>query len=102
VNGSASTTRLLLEVPDESYVQRLTDTGGALGGQGYLYKADATSRFAYVGEDQSDYADQFTQINAADSGNLQPVIDLLRWVDGASDAEFDEHLAEHVDAESLA
>ncbi len=102
VNGSATSTRLLLEVPDGVYVQRHTGDGSELGTRGYLYKADATSRFAYVGEDQSDYSEQFTQINSADAGNLQPVIDLLRWVDEASDEEFAAHLADHVDVESFA
>jgi len=96
VNDSATTTRLLLEHPDDTYANALFDSDG------YLYKADANSRFEYAGDDQSAYADQFTQINAVGSGNLQPIIDLLKWLDSADDAEFDAHLADRVDVTSFA
>ncbi|MFD1814407.1 CotH kinase family protein [Rhodococcus gannanensis] len=96
VNNSATTTRLLLEHPDDLYANTLFDSDG------YLYKADANSRFEYVGDDQSDYADQFKQINAVDSGNLQPIINFLKWLDTASDEEFDAHLADWVDVDSVA
>ncbi|EME16578.1 hypothetical protein G419_19845 [Rhodococcus triatomae BKS 15-14] len=96
VNGSATTTRLLLEHPDDLYANTLFDSDG------YLYKADANSRFEYVGDDQSAYADQFTQINAVDNGNLQPIISFLKWLDSASDEEFDAHLADRVDVDSFA
>lgn len=96
VNDSPTATRLVLEHPDEQYANSLFDSPG------YLYKADASSRFEYVGDDQSDYAEQFKQINAADSGTLQPIIDFLKWLDSADDAEFDAHLADWVDVESFA
>lgn len=96
VNDSATATRLVLEHPDEQYANSLFDSPG------YLYKADASSRFEYVGDDQSDYADQFEEINAADSGTLQPIISFLKWMDSADDAEFDAHLADWVDVESFA
>ena len=96
VNDSATTTRLVLEHPDDTYANSLFDSDG------YLYKADASSRFEYVGDDQSDYSDQFRQINATDSGTLQPIIDFLKWLDSADDAEFDAHLADRVDVDSFA
>lgn len=96
VNDGATTTRLVLEHPDAGYADSLFD------GAGYLYKADSSSRFEYVGEDQSEYADQFTQINAADDGTLQPVIDLLKWVDSADDEQFAAELDQWVDVESFA
>lgn len=96
INGSPTATKLVLEHPDESYAERLFDS------KGYLYKADAGSRLKYVGEDQSDYSGQFKQINSADNGNLQPVIDLARWLDRASDEEFARDLHEWVDVESFA
>lgn len=95
INGQ-ETTRLLLEHPDETYANTLFDA------QGYLYKADAASQLKLVGTDQSAYADQFKQINAPDTGNLQPLINFLQWLDGADSAEFDEHLADWVDVDSLA
>ncbi len=96
VNGSATATRLLLEHPDESYANSLFDSDG------YLYKADASSSFTYVGDDQADYTDQFEQINAEGTGDVQPIISFLKWMDSASDEEFDAHLADWVDVDSFA
>ncbi|WP_413464441.1 CotH kinase family protein [Dietzia sp. PP-33] len=96
VNDGATTSRLLLEHPDDGYAS--TDFEGS----GYLYKADASSNFAYVGEDQSDYSDQFKQVNAQGNGTMQPIIDLLRWVDSADDEEFAAELDQWVDVDSLA
>ncbi|WP_305093496.1 CotH kinase family protein [Prescottella sp. R16] len=96
INGSATATRLLLEHPDDGYANSLFDSDG------YLYKAKANSRFVYVDDDQSSYSDQFKQINAVDSGNLQPIISFLKWLDSADDAEFDAHLADWVDVDSFA
>lgn len=95
INGQ-TTTRLLLEHPDDTYAQTLFEADG------YLYKADANSRLEYRGTDQSEYADQFKQINSADNGNLQPIINFLKWLDGADQAEFDAHLSDWVDVDSLA
>jgi spore coat protein CotH len=95
INGQ-TTTRLLLEHPDEMYANSLFDSDG------YLYKADASSRLEYRGSDQSLYAEQFKQINAVDDGNLQPLINFLEWLDGADQKEFDAHLSDWVDTDSLA
>jgi spore coat protein CotH len=95
INGE-STTRLVLEHPDDTYASMLFDSDG------YLYKARAGSRLEYRGPDQSDYAHQFKQINAADTGNLQPIINFLKWLGTADDAEFDRSLAKWVDVESFA
>ncbi|QCQ94062.1 spore coat protein CotH [Rhodococcus sp. SGAir0479] len=96
INGGATTTRLLLEHPDDGYANSLFDSDG------YLYKADANSRFAYVDDDQSSYSEQFEQINNVESGNLQPIINFLRWLDAADDTEFAEELDRWVDVESFA
>jgi spore coat protein CotH len=95
INGQ-TTTRLLMEHPDEMYANSLFDTDG------YLYKADANSRLEYRGPDQSLYGGQFKQINAVDDGNLQPIINLLAWLDGADQKEFNAHLSDWVDTDSLA
>ncbi|WP_396904195.1 CotH kinase family protein [Mycolicibacterium phlei] len=95
INGR-TTTRLLLEHPDEGYANTLFD------GAGYLYKADATSELKFVGTDQSAYAEQFKQLNSVETGNLQPVINFLQWLDNADAAEFDAHLGDWVDVDSFA
>lgn len=96
VNGGATQTRLLLEHPDDGYANSLFDDPGV------LYKADANSSFTYQGDDQTTYADQFTQVNGQGSQDLQPIISFLKWMDGASDDEFAAHLSDHVDVESFA
>lgn len=95
VNG-ATTTRLLLEHPDENYASTVFDSDG------YLYKARAKSRLEYAGPDQSAYADQFKQINTVDTGNLQPLINFLKWLDSADDEEFARSLGDWIDVESFA
>lgn len=95
INGQ-ETTRLLLEHPDETYANALFDSDG------YLYKADASSQLKFVGTDQSAYADQFKQINAPDTGNLQPLINFVQWLDTAGPEEFDAQLGDWVDVDSLA
>ncbi len=95
INGQ-NTTRLLLEHPDDTYANTLFDSDG------YLYKADANSRLEYAGEDQSVYSEQFKQINSADNGNLQPIINFLKWLDEADQNEFDQNVSAWVDVESFA
>ncbi|PZG03038.1 CotH kinase family protein [Nonomuraea aridisoli] len=94
VNGRASGPRLLVEYLDEGYADRL--------GDGVLYKSLASGRFAYQGEDQTEYADDFKQVNLVGQRDLQPVIDFVRWVEQASAEEFSADLAERLDVESFA
>jgi spore coat protein CotH len=94
INGD-TTTRLVLEHPDETYAGELFES------HGYLYKARANSKLEYRGPDQSDYADQFKQVNAVDTGNLQPLIGFLEWLDSADDEEFARSLGHWVDLDSF-
>ncbi len=95
VNGRPTTARLIVEHPDEHFAE---DFEGA----GVLYKSLATGQFTDQGDDPTDYADDFKQITMKGSQDLQPVIDLIRWVDTVGDAEFDEQLADRLDVESFA
>ncbi|MCP2280969.1 CotH kinase family protein [Nocardia amikacinitolerans] len=96
VNGSASQTRLILEHPDEGYADSLTE------GDGVLYKVTADADFSYQGDDQTTYAEQFTQVNGQGSVDLQPIISFLKWLDEADDATFAAELGNRVDTASLA
>ena len=96
VNGSATQTRLLVENPDEAYADSLFDTAGV------LYKSDAESSFTYQGDDLATYEEQFKQLNATDTEDLQPIVDFLKWLSEASDEEFDSGLADWVDVDSFA
>jgi len=94
VNGRPLTTRLLVEVPDHTYASAL--------GRGVLYKALSTSLFSWQGESPTAYTDDFDQINRKGSQDLQPVMNLIRWVEQSSDADFARDLDQHVDVASFA
>ncbi|GII97286.1 CotH kinase family protein [Sinosporangium siamense] len=94
VNGRSSAPRLLVEYLDEGYAERL--------GAGVLYKSLASSTFSYKGEDQTAYTADFKQVNRKGEQDLQPVIDLIKWVEQSSDEEFAAGLASRVDVESFA
>lgn len=94
VNGRPVKARLLVEHPDEDFADRL--------GNGVLYKSLATGQFTYQGADPTAYEDDFKQVNNKGSHDLAPVIDLVKWVNEASDADFDAHLGDHVDVDSFA
>jgi spore coat protein CotH len=96
VNDRPTVTRLLVENPSTDYATT------ELGGDGVLYRARAEGGFEYVGDDPTDYQDSFEQLNKEGSQDLGPVIRLIRWANQASDEEFADHLADHVDVESFA
>ncbi|MFD3427358.1 CotH kinase family protein [Nocardia fluminea] len=96
VNDSATETRLVLEHPDEGYAESLSDSNNV------LYKVTADAKFSYQGEDQTTYAEQFTQINGQGTVDMQPVISFLRWLDAADDATFDQELDEWIEIDSFA
>ncbi|MBT8224153.1 MAG: spore coat protein CotH [Dactylosporangium sp.] len=95
VNDRPAKVRLLVEDPGQQFADDLGDYG-------VLYKALSTGEFSFQGEDPTEYTDDFKQITRKGSQDVQPVIDLLRWVRDASDAEFAANLAQHVDVESFA
>ncbi|KAA9157296.1 spore coat protein CotH [Amycolatopsis acidicola] len=94
VNDRESAPRLLVEYLDEGYADDL--------GNGVLYKSLATGQFSYQGDDQTEYTDDFKQINEVGGTDLQPVIDLIKWVEQSSDQEFANGLAQRLDVESFA
>ncbi|MET8576752.1 CotH kinase family protein [Streptomyces sp. NPDC005012] len=96
VDGRPVTTRLMVESPDTEYAESTGD------GNGVMYKARAGSSFSYVGDDPTDYESSFKQLNKVGSQDLEPVMRLIRWVDQASDEEFEKELDQYVDVESLA
>lgn len=94
VNGGDSAARLVLDAPDAQWADDY--------GNGVLYKGRAGGSFDYLGEDPTDYEDAFKQINAEGSYDLQPVMNLLDFVNNSDDEEFAEELDEHVDVEAFA
>ncbi|MBA4861209.1 CotH kinase family protein [Streptomyces sp. PSKA54] len=96
VNNRPAATRLMVDNPDTEYAEAVDD------GNGVLYKARAGGSFAYRGDDPSDYETSFRQLNKVGSQDLEPVMKLIKWVDEASDKEFEEDLDQYVDVDSLA
>ncbi|MER7419590.1 CotH kinase family protein [Micromonospora peucetia] len=95
VNDRPATARLVIEHPDSTFAD-------GLDGDGVLYKSLATGSFTDQGDDPTEYQDDFSQVTGRGDQDLQPVIDLVRWVADSSDAEFDAQLADHVDVNSFA
>ncbi|MGW7292269.1 CotH kinase family protein [Streptomyces xiamenensis] len=96
VNNRPTATRLLVENPSTGYATEQID------GNGVLYKARASSSFSYVGDDPTDYKDQFKQITKKGSQDLQPVMNLIKWAEEATDEEFAAELGDWVDLDSFA
>jgi LPXTG-motif cell wall-anchored protein len=95
VNGRTAS-RIVVENPDEAYADELFESDGV------LYKVDSTSTFSYLGDDLSAYSEQYDQINHLNDQTVAPVVEFLKWLDSADDAEFAAHLADWVDIDSLA
>ncbi|GGM08724.1 CotH kinase family protein [Micromonospora yangpuensis] len=95
VNDRPATARLVIQNPDGAFAEDID-------GSGVLYKSLATGQFTDQGDDPIDYQDDFKQVTKLGSQDLQPVIDLIRWVDNSSDEEFDAGLADRIDVESFA
>ncbi|MCA2211253.1 CotH kinase family protein [Jidongwangia harbinensis] len=95
VNDRPTTARLIVEHPDENFAEDL-------GGRGVLYKSLAGGQFTDQGDDPTGYQDDFDQITMKGSQDLQPVIDLIRWVHRSSDAEFAARLDDRLDVRAFA
>ena len=97
VNGGDETLRLVIESPDDELW-----SDAVFGDAGITYEAETEGDYSYRGETAEDYADAFTQQTDEDETNLQPVIDLLAFVDSASDAEFEASLGDYLDVDAFA
>jgi len=95
VNDRPTAVRLIVEHPDKEFADRID-------GSGVLYKALSTSQFTDQGDDPVDYQDDFKQITKKGSQDLQPVIDLIKWVNSSSDDDFAKHLDDYVDVDEFA
>jgi len=95
INDRPTTTRLVVESPDAQYASELE-------GEGVLFKVLASSSFAYKGDDQTEYTDDFKQVNLIGSQDLQPIISFLQWLDEASDEEFADELDEWINVDPFA
>ncbi|MCP3997026.1 MAG: hypothetical protein GY722_18480 [bacterium] len=95
INGESETLRVVVELLDDGYVERLFDDTGV------LYKAQSGDSFTYLGHDPTLYDGVFTQETATNEADLEPLIDFLEFVDTATDAEFEAELEEWLDIDSF-
>jgi len=95
VNGGDAELRLVIESPDDELWS--DDT---FGDDGITYEAETEGDYSYRGSAGSDYADAFT-VQAGDD-DLQPVADLLTFVEQASDVEFAAKLGDYLDVDRFA
>nr|WP_228046860.1 CotH kinase family protein [Saccharopolyspora sp. HNM0983] len=94
VNGGTAVPRMVLDAPDAAWAEQR--------GGGVLYKARANGSLDYLGDDPTDYEEAFEQLNGEGTYDLQPVMNLLRFIAESDDAEFAAELDEHVDVQSFA
>lgn len=95
INGEDETLRVVVELLDNGYVERLFD------GDGVLYKAQSGDSFTYLGHDPTAYEGAFTQETATNEADLEPLIDFLEFVETAGDEEFAAELEDWLDIDSF-
>jgi spore coat protein CotH len=95
INGGPETLRVVVELLDDGYVERLFDDDGV------LYKAQSGDSFTYLGHDPTAYEGAFTQETATNEADLEPLLDFLEFVDTATDEEFEAELDDWLDVDSF-
>ncbi len=96
VNGSNEELRLVMEHPDDAWVEE------TLTSEGVLYKAESGGDYSYRGEDPDAYAEIFDVEAGADDADLTPLIAFLDFINNADDDTFNTELSEYLDIEAFA
>jgi spore coat protein CotH len=97
VNGGPPRLRLVIEHPDDDawYESWFDEAPGA------LYKGESEGDWTYRGDDPAAYDEIFDQEGGSDIADLTPLIDFLRFVAEASDADFAAQLPQRLDVDSF-
>ncbi|WP_084104672.1 CotH kinase family protein [Demequina sp. NBRC 110056] len=93
MNGSEETLRLIVENPNDAWMEREL-------GDGLLWKAESGGTWDYLGEDPSLYTESFDQEGGED--DYQPLIDFLQFVNESDDATFASDLGSWLDVDAFA
>ena len=96
VNGSTASLRLVLEHPDDVWLEEAFSSPGA------LYKAQYTGDYSYRGDDPAAYDDVFDQKAGDGHADLTPLIEFLDFINNADDPTFYGELDERLDTEAFA
>ncbi len=93
-NGGSPQLRLVIQNPDDEWVDEQFGTDGA------LYKADASGDYSYRGDTAEAYTDVFDQESGDD--DVAPLAAFLKFINDSDDATFASDLGQHLDVESFA
>ena len=96
VNGSDPVLRLVIEHPDDVWMAE------NFGADGALYKSEAEGDWSDRGDDPDTYDDVFDQEAGDDTADLDPLIDLIEFLDSSDDARFAAELPTRLDIEAFA
>jgi spore coat protein CotH len=96
VNGGEARLRLVVQNLDGTWDDENFDSDGI------LYKAEAGGDYSYRGEDPDAYTNVFDQETATDDERLEPLIDLLEFINNSDDETFAAELGEHLDLQAFA
>jgi len=96
VNDGDDALRLMIELPDDTWMAQNFSAEGA------LYKAEATGNYNYRGNDPAAYDEIFDQEAGKDNADLTPVIEFLDFVNNSDDYTFASRLSDWLDVDSLA
>jgi spore coat protein CotH len=95
VNGSNAVLRLVMEHPDDVWMEE------AFSADGSLYKAESTGDYSYRGDDPDAY-DEVFDLEAGDDDDLSELIAFLDFINNSDDATFYAELDEWLDTKSFA
>ena len=93
-NDSDATLRLMIQDLDNTWDE------ATFGTDGTLYKSESTGDWSYRGDDADAYEDVFDV--EAGTEDYAPLTDFLQWLEEASDEQFADELAEHLDVDAFA
>jgi len=94
VNGGEESLRLVIENPDDAWVE------SELGTTGTLYKAESTGDYSYRGDEAASYEDVF-DVEAGEE-DYAPLTDFLQFINESDDETFAAELADHLDVDAFA
>lgn len=96
VNGSEEVLRLVIEHPDDVWLE------ANFADSGLLYKAESTGDYSYRGDDPDSYDEVFDLEAGGENGDLTPLIEFLDFINNSDDGTFNGELADHLDIDSFA
>ncbi|MBH0008993.1 CotH kinase family protein [Salinibacterium sp. SWN1162] len=100
VNGSEDSLRLIVAVPNESWLERNYEAGLLPSDDGILWKAESEGDYSWLGDDPDSYTDVFDREVGDD--DYQPLVDFLDVVNNTTDEEFVTQLPEVLDVDAFA